>query len=125
MATFRHWTAAVRVPQILQDGFIRTTDPVLSMYKPGGPQVVWLLPSDVDPGTGHDNGLSHQKRDGWIDVNVPAIRWLDWEPQHRMDPEWRDTIISAGGGIDIASRWYVWPAPIRRVRFTGWHPASL
>lgn len=115
--TFRHWTAAVRVPEIVEGGIIWPTDSMLHPVHHVPPSVVWLLPSGTDPGAGHDNGLYDAKRTGWIDVNVPAIRWLDWSPTLRMNPAWKAAMIEAGGGIECAAHWYVWPAAIRAPRF--------
>lgn len=118
----RHWTAAARIPLILNAG-IRPTESNISLHQQhAGPYVVWLLPPDADPGQGNTHGLSSQKRTGWVDVRVPAIRWEEWEPAQAMDPEWRRIMILAGGGPEAAALWYVWPAVIRTNRIVRWHP---
>jgi hypothetical protein len=116
----RHWTYAQRVPKILREGIIHPTESNVSFTKAhAGPDVVWLLPPDVDPGAGEEHGLSLGKRTGWIDVDVPAIRWRDWEWTARMKPSWVESLVSAAGGDEFADQWYVWPAPIRAARFVG------
>lgn len=120
MTVYRHWTAAERVPQILGSGFIAPTESNLDLIIPNaGPPVVWLLPPEVDPGTGDQHGLSDLKRTGWIDVDVPAIRWLDWELTADMDPDWKRGMIAVAGGQEAAEQWYVWPGPIYSRRFVG------
>lgn len=83
-----------------------------------GPDVVWLL-DDSDP-FAFEHGLEHtvlNKRAVRIEVDVPALRWLDWEPAQQMHPDWRRTFIDIAGGDEAAEHWYVWPAPIR---FNRW-----
>jgi hypothetical protein len=84
-----------------------------------GPDVVWLMPPDVDPGQDEEHGLSDGKRMGWIDVDVPAIRWRDWEWTAKMKHGWKATLIRIAGGDEFADQWYVFPAPIRADRFVG------
>lgn len=116
----RHWTYARRVPAILAEGVIWPTESNVSFTEANaGPTVVWLMPPDVDPGEGDEHGLMPSKRTGWIDVDVPAIRWRDWEWTARMSPRDLDLLVKAGGGDECADQWYVYPAPIRAKRFVG------
>jgi hypothetical protein len=50
-----------------------------------------------------------------IQVDVPAVRWVDWEWTQRMSRSWRDAFIDARGGVRAATRWYVHPAAIPHV----------
>lgn len=115
---YRHWTAAVRVESILAEG-IRPTDSMLTSAGDGGVRVVWLLPTDVDPGNGNEHGLIPVKRTGWVDVEVGALRWLDWLPAQSMSRPWREAVIRSGGGPEAAALWYVWPGPIPPTRIVG------
>lgn len=116
----RHWTAAERIPHILAAGRINPTESNVSMTEAhAGPDVVWLMPPDVDPGEGKAHGLHDAKRTGWIDVDVPAIRWVDWIWTARMTPDWRAAFLGYAGGEEVAQHWYVFPGPIRVARFVS------
>lgn len=115
MTTFYHYTSKYHLDSIISDGAIYPTESNISHTKPhAGPDVVWLL--DIADPSG-DHGLYselslYDKREVCIEVAVPAIRWLNWQPALSMSQWWRDGLIEAGGGPESASHWYVWPASI-------------
>jgi hypothetical protein len=77
-----------------------------------GPDVVWLLDTDQLAFPHGLAGSIFDKTRVCIEVNVPAIRWLDWAPAASMDSRWRQMLINIGGGPAAAQHWYVWPASI-------------
>lgn len=107
-----HWKVIERAAVILPgDSNLSPVDPTV------GPAVVWLTDTpttDLGHGLG---GSAVDKTEVRIEVDVPAIRWLDWSPAASMDQRWRDIIIKTGGGMDAAEHWWVWPAPIRASRW--------
>lgn len=127
--TFFHYTSLAHLEVMIRGGgLILPTESnvggVLPWEEPYGmhvgPDVVWLL-DDSDP-FAHSHGLVHSmvdKREVRIEVNVPAVRWLDWEPVSRMNPKWRETFINAGGGPLAVEHWHVWPASIKFARWVG------
>lgn len=116
--TFRHYTSLERLPTIVAAGVITPTESNVDMLKEhAGPDVVWLLNGPIDDRSHGLTGSIHDKRAAFIEVDVPALRWFDWEWTHRMRPEWRDALIRQGGGPDAAARWYIWPAAIHRRRW--------
>lgn len=129
--TFFHYTSREHFDVIVHAGVIFPTESNVGGVLPWeppygervGPDVVWLLDSS-DPfafnhGLAPDrfNGLN--KRAIRIEVDVPAIRWLDWEPAQQMHPSWRQTLVDIAGGEEAAEHWYVWPAAIRRSRWVA------
>jgi hypothetical protein len=95
-----------------------------------GPDVVWLLDSPeiaAQSPTGDDltHGLYPDKRRIRFEVDVRAIRWLDWTHAAVMSPDWRRIMIDAAGGMEFAEHWYVFPAAIRRSRWLGIHDVVL
>ena len=126
--TFFHLTDPdVRAPAILRDGVIRTSEsnvgsPSRTMQPYGehfGPDVVWLLDSLPSASVPMANGLSVPKQHYVFEVDVPTIRWIDWEWTHRMNPSWRSAFVNSGGGPALADHWYVFPAPIRQSRWVN------
>ena len=126
--TFYHLTDPVyRAQSILRDGVIRTTESNVGSPTPKrqpygehvGPDVVWLL--DELPATLEHmhHGLNVEKQGYVFEVNVPAIRWLDWTWAAAMNPDWRADLIASGGGMEDAEHWYVFPAPIKRPLWTN------
>lgn len=128
-----HFTSRQHLPSILEDGLLRPTESNVGTLYPvagfpsglhAGPEVVWLLDSEtVDHGHGlvlpQMPGVAHDvdKTEVRITVDVPAIRWLDWEWADRMEPRWRAVMTESAGGIEAVQHWYVLPAPIRRTRW--------
>lgn len=124
---FYHFTSVEHWIDIQQTGLIYPTEsnvgsPLQGLEPSGvrlGPDVVWLLDGPDLGDAGHGlTGSIHDKTAVCIEVDVPAIRWLDWEFTAKMNPAWRSITIKTGGGDDAAARWYVWPAAIPRQR---WH----
>jgi hypothetical protein len=119
--TFYHFTSLYHLPKIQEAGVIRTTESNISRFAAhAGPPVVWLtdLP-ELQASHGLEGSL-YDKKQVRIEVRVPAIRWLDWEPMLTgMEASWRDDLIAFGGGMEAARNWYVWPSPIRKVRWGG------
>lgn len=123
MSTFWHLTSNVHAAMILGDGRIRTAESNIGSPHPDlrpygtnyGPKVVWLLdtlrPDVVQNDKGLDNAYVDKKTHAF-GVDVPAIKWTDWEWTTKMNPEWRDAFVRAGGGEEAAEHWYVFPAPI-------------
>lgn len=119
--TFYHFTSSLHWPIIQMSGFLKTVESNVGSVAPNespygthvGPDVVWLVdqPGFTDP-TPTYHGLSLMKRQVRFEVDVPAIRWLDWAPARQMDPNWRETFIRMGGGMTAAEHWYVFPARI-------------
>lgn len=118
--TFFHYTSAERLPVIIESGMILPSESNVDPYHEHvGPDVVWLLDRQI--GTSHLthglDGSMYDKRSAFIEVDVPAIWWLSWEWTWKMKPEWRDVMITSGGGPTAAAQWYVWPASISRRRW--------
>lgn len=130
---FYHHTSPAHLSSILADKVIRPTESnvgsPLSCHTPHGPNfgpdVVWLLDTpDLDfphgltiPQLDITQPFMFDKRKAWIQVEVPAIRWLDWAPAQRMDREWRTILVDGGGGPEAAEHWWLWPNPIYSSRF--------
>lgn len=119
---FYHFTCRENFRGILSSEVLLTTESNVGSpipdWKPFGanygPPVVWLLDT---PEINFDHGLSggvFDKTTVRIAVDVPAIRWLDWEPASRMHYKWKKSFIKTGGGQEAASHWYVWPLPIKK-----------
>lgn len=126
--TFFHYTSVVHLPLILNDGFIKAVESNVDPTRQhAGPDVVWLL-DDSDP-QAFRHGLEYptsmarfdppDKRRVRFEVDVPAIRWLDWYPASLMPQWWRTTFITAAGGPEATEHWYVWPKAIKRERWVG------
>lgn len=78
-----------------------------------GPDVVWLLDTDDLRGLPHNLvGRLADKTAIRFTVAVPAIRWMDWTPATKMNPQWREAFVQAGGGPKAAEHWFVFPGPI-------------
>lgn len=130
---FYHFTSLRHLDSIEQRGVILPTESNVGSAVPGlepfgehvGPDVVWLL--DVADPFEHGHGLvgagqfppRDDKRAVRIEVDVPAILWLAWAPALRSNPAWRSVFMHAGGGGAAYAHWYVWPAPIKRGRWTS------
>lgn len=125
MTTFFHFTARAHLPSILGAGTLLPSESNVGspLLGPGqehlGPDVVWLLDQPV---LDANHGLYAEatgKDQVVFEVEVPAIRWLDWAPAADMDPQWREIFIRTGGGIEAAEHWYVFPAAIPRRRWVS------
>lgn len=116
--TFYHYTSPAHLPSIIRDGQIRTTESnVAGDVAYAGPSVVWLLDEPVAV-RGVDGLMSVvDKTLVRIEVDVQAIRWLDWQWTAYMDPRWKEALIESGGGIERAEHWYLYPVPIQRRRW--------
>lgn len=108
---FYHFTSRLHLPAIVACGFLKTTDSILSPDPArGGPPCVWLL--DIDTLNGHDHGLGGSivnKSEVRFTVEVDqtrAVKWLDWAANNSIDADWRDIMVSAGGGYAAAEHWY-------------------
>jgi hypothetical protein len=119
--TYFHLTHAGHLPSILAERVLRTTESNVSLVRThAGPDVVWLFDqAEPDFGDEHDHGLYVAKREIRVQVDVRAIRWLDWAWSARMDPDDHKTLIKAGGGLERAEHWYVLPAPIPSRRWVS------
>lgn len=122
--TLYHYTSIFHVPYILSQGLLRPTESNVSMTTGrAGPDVVWLTSDhsvEIDDDIIH--GLSAPKTRIRISLDLPeglAIKWSEWEWYHRMDPEWREILIEAGGGQECADTWYIVPAAIKRNRWVS------
>lgn len=133
MPLFYHFTSTHHLKAILDAGRLNPTESNVGSPIPGweprgahvGPDVVWLL--DTPELGGHPHGLVvpddsrlrslYDKTEVRFTVDVPAIRWLDWEPAQCMHPEWKTVMIESAGGMDAVHHWYVFPAPIRANRW--------
>lgn len=125
MTTFFHFTSRNHLPMIFASGTLLPSEsnvgsPLLGAGQEHlGPDVVWLLDTP-DLSANHGLHASVTNKDQVrFEVEVPAIRWLDWEWAAYMDPEWRDLFIKVGGGIEAAEHWYVMPVALPRKRWTG------
>ena len=127
--TYFHYTHIGHLPSICQQRRLLPSESnVGAPFRVGagpvgenaGPPVVWLLDEPVilnpDP---QAHGLYPEKRRIRIEVDVRAIRWLDWAPAAAMDPEWRRIFIQTAGGPEVVEHWYVVPAPIRDRRWVS------
>lgn len=112
---FHHFTSTSHLRAILTDRALLPSESNIGSPREGahvGPDVVWLL-DEATPTHGH--GLEHSTLDKTgvrFSVEVPAIRWTDWQWASRMDPRWKESILATGGGTEAAGHWYVWPAVI-------------
>lgn len=124
---FYHFTSKAHLPYIVWDGVILPSEsnvgsPVPTLEPSGvgvGPDVVWLL--DV-PDVEFNHGLYAEKtgkNEVRFEVDVPAIRWLDWAPASQMNPAWRELFVRSAGGEEAASHWYVFPAKIAKEHWLG------
>lgn len=113
-----HFTSREHLPAILNSGLVLPSESnIHPSIERAGPDVVWLTDTESS-GLGHGlAGSATLKGAVRIEVDVPAIRWLEWEWTAHMAGWWREAIVRAGGGDEAAAHWYVWPAPIRRSRW--------
>lgn len=123
MVTVRlyHYTSRLHLPFILADGYLKVTDNMTRMDRPVlQPGVVWLLDED-ESGANADNGLSDMKHEIRFTLEIPRSRvhpWMQWNVQKsRMNNEWREAMVSAGGGYIRAKHWWVTTS---RVPKTDW-----
>lgn len=130
--SFFHFTHIGHLNSIILEGRLRVTEsnigaPYAVPQGPSGldagPRVVWLTDLDALPLDEDTHplylGLYPEKRRIRFEVDVPAIRWLDWAPAARMDPDWRETFVRSAGGPDVVEHWYVFPAPVREPRWVS------
>lgn len=110
-----HFTSATHWPHIDAAGFLHPSESNISPTQlHAGPDVVWLTDTPTaDLGHGLA-GSAVDKTEVRIEVDIPAIKWLDWEWTARMPEWWRETMIKTGGGIEAAEHWLVWPGRIQR-----------
>lgn len=110
--SFYHFTTVHHLPSITTNGYLKPTESNVSYRtEHAGPDVVWLLDTP-NPGSTDDlvHGLPLIKRQVRIEVNVPAIRWLDWEYTAEMEEIWFAAMTQVGG----CESWYLYPGPIAR-----------
>lgn len=130
MKTFYHLTAPVWAERIIREGRILKTESNIGSPIPFhspfgshfGPDVVWLLDELPTDGAGFmrtdmPHGLTEVKMGYVFEVQVPAIKWTDWEWTAKMDPEWKQIMLRAAGGEEAADHWHVFPANIGSSRF--------
>jgi len=118
--SFYHFTSRWHTPSIDMTGEILPVESnVRHDIEHAGPDVVWLL--DTPTATDYPHGLVRtddiDKTAVRIEVNVPAIRWLDWAWTATMRQFERDALVESGGGLAAAEHWYIWPAAIPRSRW--------
>lgn len=117
---FYHFTSHYHLHRILPAGVLKPSEsnvgsPIAAMQPFGehfGPDVVWLL--DV-PALDYPHGLTgciYDKTKVRFEVDVPAVRWLEWEPARKMHPRWTAALIRLGGGQAAARHWYVYEGQI-------------
>lgn len=134
MTEFFHFTHIGHLPSIMaQRRLLPTESNVGAPYPVNdgpmgtriGPDVVWLLDTDVADGDASEDDTTHglypDKRRVRFTVDVAAVRWVDWAPAKIMSPDWRERMVAAAGGAERAEHWYVWPAPIRDRRWLSVH----
>lgn len=124
--TFYHFTSERHLPSILETRALWTTESNVGSPVPRhrphgsfvGPDVVWLLDTLTVGEFSHGlAGSASDKTAIRFTLAIPAIPWLQWEPAQQMDPAWRNTLVSLGGGEEAAEHWYVFPAQIRVSRW--------
>ena len=120
MTTFFHFTSTVHLPFIIGSGAIGPTSSniLFPSFEEAGPLVVWLL-SEPEPTYEHGLVSAVDKTAVRFEVDIPAIKWTDWEWTARMPKDSKRLIIQTGGGEEAADLWYVWPAPIPRKRWVS------
>lgn len=122
--TFYHFTSRRHMPLILTKGYLKIVESNVSPdVMDAGPRVVWLLDLPTIERDSHGlrmpEGADLDKTEVRFEVDVPAIKWEDWEWTARMNRQWREILTSVAGGAEVASHWYVWPAPIKRNRWVS------
>lgn len=109
-----HFTALEYLDSIVKHGAIFPSESNVSLNIPhAGPDVVWLLDT---PTIDHSHGLEYARYDKTslrVEVEVPAIHWLDWTYTHQMSHRDFSVIVTSGGGMKAANHWYVWPGKIK------------
>lgn len=128
MRTLYHFTNLPRLESIIGEGLIRPSesnigapwsDPRYPYGEHAAPPVVHLLdtanPFEFDHGL---TGVVHDKRQVRIGVEVPGIPWRSWEWTQMMSPRWR-RILADQVGVGADTHWRVFPAPIRRRRWSS------
>ena len=115
MTVLYHYTSTLHLPHIVEAGFLKTTESNVSITREhAGPDVVWALDTDWMPGGNLPHGLwpvKTQIRFKFL-ATKRAIRWRDWEWTAKMDPDWQETMITAGGGDEAADHWWVVTRPV-------------
>lgn len=126
--TLFHFTSLPHLEEIIRDGMLLPSesnigtpwdDPQYPQGENAGPPVVHLMntssPFEFDHGLG---GAHYDKRQARFEVNVPGIPWLSWEWTQMMSPRWQ-AIMEKRAGLGASAAWLVFPAPIRRRRWTS------
>jgi hypothetical protein len=110
-----HYTSAMHLPHILEDGFLEVTESNIDIKQPhAGPDVVWLT---VDPllfrkDAEWAHGTAVDKLAVRFAVNVSdAVHWPKFAARHKMKRQWYVQLARAGGD---PSTWYVVPRRIMR-----------
>ena len=119
-----HYTTVGHLPEILEDGYLDTTESNMSRTRGhAGPDVCWLT-ADSDPVTACGQwryvplapGLTVDKGRIRFAVDVAfrdVHRWRDWVRARGIHPEWARSLARAGG----SGQWFVVQ---RRVPRTEW-----
>ena len=110
--SYWHFTSLMHAEDILQQGVILPTESNVSFTDDHhGPDVVWLLDT---PTVQFSHGLTEHKTAARFEVEVPAIKWTEWEWTSRMEDWVRRALVKSGGGEEAADHWFIWPAGIHR-----------
>lgn len=117
MVNLYHFTCREHLSSILNDGFLETTDGVISQTQ-SKPMVVWLTTSpDAGEGLGLQLQNNTDKRAIRFEVRVPksvAKKWREWALANRSDPEFMKKLSSIGGGSST------WRVVQRRILRSEW-----
>jgi hypothetical protein len=108
-----HYTTPLHLRSIVSEGVLRPTESNVSLLEEhAGPDVVWATDAPSLPEIGA-HGLGPIKGGVRIAFRHPrAVRWMEWPWRERMDPLWRDAMVSAGGGDAAAQHWWLVEGPV-------------
>jgi hypothetical protein len=115
-------------------GWLTLTESNVSWDPPHPHEVVWFLDRPLEPGEEDLHGLGGgfaDKSEVEITVDIPdssihptiVAPWLVWARCHPdFQDWWVDTMISTGGGLELARHWWITTMPIPA---EWWHNISI